>query len=125
MWYSARLQPETSGDECTRWLDQLDKAKRLLSEQQPPGWETILKSCHGNEAEIARLMGDTERALKALREAGKLGPLDGTELLTRARVFESSGQRSRAIEDARRAIAMLHPESLEAQSVKELLASLQ
>jgi tetratricopeptide (TPR) repeat protein len=123
-WFHVRLQPDAPVEELTKWLGQVDEAKRLLAERQPPGWRSALPFCHGTEAELRHALGDSAGALKALSEAEKLGPLGGERLLIRARVLASSDGPALGRNDAQSALEQLHPESREAHEARALLARL-
>ncbi len=124
VWYTCRQGRELSEEERSRWLAQLDEARRLLTEQRPEGWELGLQACDGTEAELHRCSGDGAKALRALAHAETLGPLNGERHLIRGRVLAAATLAARAREEARSALRDLHPESLSAQEAQELLTRL-
>jgi tetratricopeptide (TPR) repeat protein len=125
VWFGCRLDPHPSDENTARWLADLEEARRLLSEQHRPGWESTVQSCYGTEAEVHNASGDDPKALQALSAAEKLGPLGGERLLIRARVLAHAGLPLRAREEAERALRELHPQSRSAEEARRLLATLQ
>jgi tetratricopeptide (TPR) repeat protein len=124
VWFGCQLARPPSAEQKTRWLADLEEAKRLLSEHKPAGWQLTLQCCHGTEAELQHATGDDTRALQALAAAEKLGPLGGERLLIRARALASSGLPTRAREQAEQALQGLHPQSRSAEEARQLLATL-
>jgi hypothetical protein len=123
VWFKLRLQPDASREVREGWLRDLEEGRRLLVERQPAGWQDVTVLCYGTEAEVRRVLGDTQGALRALTQAETLGPLNGTRLLIRARTL-AMGDPSLGRADAARALEMLHPESNDARDARELLAQL-
>lgn len=123
VWFRLRLQPDASTEVRNGWLRDLEEARRLLAEKQPAAWKEMTVLCYGTEAEVRRVLGDTQGAFHALAEGEKLAPLNGTRLLIRARIL-AMGDPPLGRADAARALELLHPESNDARDARELLAKL-
>jgi len=123
VWFKLRLQSDASREVREGWLRDLEAARRLLAEKQPAAWKEVTVLCYGTEAEVRRVLGDTQGAFHALAEGEKLAPLNGTRLLIRARIL-AMGDPPLGRADATRALELLHPESHDARDVRELLAQL-
>jgi hypothetical protein len=124
VYFGCQVAGRPSDAQTIRWLTDLEDARRLLSKHKPAGWEIVLQSCYGTEAELQHVTGDDARALQALAAAEKLAPLGCERLLIRARVLASSGLSSRAREQAEQALQGLHPQSRSADEARQLLATL-
>jgi tetratricopeptide (TPR) repeat protein len=131
-WFSVRKTTGTSyrasgalsRDEAARWLQDLDDARQVLLERKPEGWEDLRHKCLGTRAEIQRVVGDLDAALASIDRAQAEGPLNGEQLLCRARILARRGRRDDALADAKAALAALHPESDDAAEARALTTEL-
>lgn len=121
-WFGLRQRPDASVEVRTAWLRDVEEAKRLLAAKRPAGWQALMQSCHGTEAELRRSLGDLRGALQTLSEAEALGPLGGERHLIRARVL-ASGDPPLGRHDVERALELLHPDSPYVREARDLLAT--
>lgn len=123
-WFRSRLHPQATPDERAAWLRDVEEAKRLIGARRPTGWERVMSSFRGTEAELRRLSGDLEGALQVLERAEAEQPLTGYHLVIRAQALAALGRCGEAREAVERALSLLHPEELVAEEARQLLAKL-
>ena len=122
-WFGLRQQSDAPVEARQAWLRDILEARRLLLEKRPDGWQQLMPSLGGTEAELRRALGDIAGALRALTDAERDAPLSGEGQLIRARVLASSGDPLLARRAVETALELLHPESSEAREARELLAT--
>lgn len=124
-FFRAQLSPGASQAELAAWLRDVEDAQRLLLlSGRPHGWEEVLSSLRGVEAELRRRAGDPEGALRVLDGAPGPDRGQGWRLVVRARVLAGLGRREAARQETERALGLLHPEGFDAAEARKLLAAL-
>jgi tetratricopeptide (TPR) repeat protein len=118
---SYRAAAAPSREEAEGWIRDLEDARKTLLERKPAGWEDVRHRCLGTRAEIQRVTGDLEGAIASLDRAQAEAPLNGEQLLCRARVLAARGDKSAALVDAKAALAAVHPESNDAVEARALM----
>lgn len=122
---TARLEAHPCDESTLRQLlaDNL-RARELLWERKPAGFEPPLAAMWSAAAELHRRLGQAEEVRRCVAAAEKLGPASAGLLLTQARLARADG----AVEEARtlttRALEGAHPESRDAEKARVLLGEL-
>jgi tetratricopeptide (TPR) repeat protein len=118
---TARLEAQPCDEATLKSLlaDNL-RARDLLSERKPAGFEPVLATMYGAAAELHRQLGQADEVRRCIAAAEKLGALSADVVLTQARLARDEGAAEEARTLVARALELAHPESREAEKARVL-----
>lgn len=116
-----RLHLDPTPAELQTLLEHNQRARELISTRDPAHMAPVLASMWGTAAELHRRLGQPEAALRALREAEKVGHPAPERLVTEAHLALAAGRSAEARNRLLAVLDLAHPESREAREAARLL----
>ncbi len=114
--------PETDVEALKKLVGDNTRARRLIEEPRPPGWEKVMAAMLETAAELQLRLGALEPAREHLRQAERLDTVpSASRCLTEARIALAGSQPEAARRALDRVVELAHPESSEAKKANALI----